>query len=315
MINPLQWTTAALAFAAASVHAAALPACQRQARPLPTVLYRGGANTPESVKENGGFIPRFRDDPNESITNNTFGLRSHHLGQNRTLYTSTTRDIVMGATYAMQEDAHGWVYKIHPTPNMIDLNDSGFKITFPREEEFSALGGIRYDQIEGWAEIDYKSLEAAGMSKYDIDQLIEIYPIKGEMAVLNFTANPDFAAKKYEGLLPSPGQPQLSGDEANLKKYNEKTLEEYAIEFMKKNGGPVGWDGEFPLSSLKKDAAPQPTTAREREDKLCFNSDKEFGMTTGECRAQVAQCVFEQKGKEVEWSVITDCMKVKWLLV
>ncbi|KAM3447385.1 hypothetical protein MY3296_008780 [Beauveria thailandica] len=113
-----------------------------------------------------------------------------------------------------------------------------------------------------------------------------------------------------------PGQPQLAGDEANLAKYNEKSLEGYAIEFMEKNGGPVGFDGKFPLSILQAHAPAEPTTAREREDKLCSNSDEEFGLTTAECRTQVAQCVFKQDNKpNVDWSIITNCINDKWRLV
>ncbi|ATY59340.1 Heat-labile A chain [Cordyceps militaris] len=233
---------------------------RRRFSPLPTVLYRGSGNSPESVKELGGFIPRDWEGGGEAITNATFGLRSHHIGENRTLYTSTMRDIVMGATFALQKNVHGWVYQIHPTPNMIDLNESGFEIRFKREEEFSALGGILYNQIQAWAE--------------------------------------------------------LAGDEANLAKFNEKTLEGYAIEFMEKNGGPVGWDGKFPLSALKADAPAEPTTPKEREDKLCSNSPDDFRMIKAECCTQVAQCVFEESGKaNFDWSFITACMDIKWRIV
>ncbi|OAA39772.1 Heat-labile enterotoxin, A chain [Beauveria brongniartii RCEF 3172] len=318
MMNPMNWATTALAFAV-SVQGAAVPIASgdlhARAEPLPTVVYRGSGSSPDSVKERGGFIPRARDE-SEPVSNTTFGLQSHHIGDKRTMYTSTTRNVLMGATFALQSLEGGWVYKIHPTPNMIDLNESGFEIRFKREEEFSALGGVRYDQIEGWAEVTYKGLIAAGMDKGDVQSLVDMYKPQGPMPALNFTANPDYNAKKYDGLSASPGQPQLAGDEANLAKYNEKTLEGYAIEFMEKNGGPVGFDGKFPLSILQADAPAEPTTARERENKLCSNSDDEFGLTTDECRTQVAQCAFEEGNKpNFDWSLITDCMKVKWRLV
>ncbi len=333
MLNPLHWTTAALAFVAASVQGAALPSApetrvRRVARPqgdlpghlhgrqqaLPTIVYRGSGSSPESVKERGGFIPRARDE-SEPISNTTFGLLSHHIGDKRTLYTSTTRDIVMGATFAMQSQEGGWVYRIHPTPNMIDLNDSGFEIRFKREEEFSALGGIRYDQIEAWAEVTYKGLRAAGMDPDDIANLEAMEPLDGELVALNFTTNPDYNAK-YDSLGPSRGQPQLAGDEANLAKFADKTLEGYAIEFMEKNGGPVGFDGRFPLSALKTDAPAEPTTPKEREDKLCANAKDDFKLSNAECRTQVAQCVFEEGGKpNFTWDLITACMDAKWRIV
>ncbi|OAA35899.1 Heat-labile enterotoxin, A chain [Cordyceps fumosorosea ARSEF 2679] len=212
-----------------------------------------------------------------------------------------------GATFALQSEKGGWVYKIHPTPNMIDLNESSFEIRFKREEEFSALA---------WAEVTYKSLIAAGMNKWDVESLVDMYEPEGLMPALHFPANPDYSGKKYDGLSASPGQPQLAGDEANLAKYNEKTLEGYAIEFMEKNGGPVGFDGIFPLTTLKTDAPAEPTTARETEDKLCSNSDEEFHLTTAECRTQVAECVF-QEGKKpgFNWSFITACMDTKWRII
>ncbi|PQK14460.1 hypothetical protein BB8028_0004g13890 [Beauveria bassiana] len=298
MINPMNWATAALAFATVSVQGAAVPVTAERghpdvtgplngrAEPLPTVVYRGSASIPETIKERGGFIPRPRDD--EPISNTTFGLRNH-LGKTRTLYTSTSRGVDVAVSFALSNSQpSAWIYKIHSTPNMIDLNDSGFRL----EEEFVALGGVRYDQIEAWA-------PASG----------------GE---LNFTANPDFARKKYEGLSASPGQPQLAGDQANLAKYNEKTLEEYAIEFMEKNGGPVGFDGTFPLNVLKTDAPAEPTDPREMEEKLCSNSEEVFNLSKADCYNQVSQCVFEQLSKgmvNVDFSPITACMNAKWLVV
>ncbi|KAM3426205.1 hypothetical protein MY4824_010061 [Beauveria thailandica] len=315
MINPMTWATAALAFAAVSVQGAALPATagrprplfappQRpehghadvtgrlsgRAEPLPTVVYRGSASIPETIKERGGFIPRPRAD-DEPLSNKTFGLRNHHLG-GRTMYTSTSRNVDVAVSFAQSNwQSSAWVYKIHSTPNMIDLNDSGFQLLFPGEEEFVALGGVRYDQIEAWAPAS-----------------------NGD---LNFTVNPDFASNKYEGLSASPGQPQLAGDQANLDKYNEKTLEEYAIEFMEKNGGPVGFDGTFPLDVLKTDAPAEPTDPREEEEKLCSNSEEVFKLSKADCHIQVSQCVFEQlsKGKVNDFSPITACMNDKWLVV
>ncbi|EJP64236.1 cholera enterotoxin subunit A2 [Beauveria bassiana ARSEF 2860] len=318
MMNPMNWATAALAFAV-SVQGAALPAASEdlhgRAEPLPTVVYRGSGSSPDSIKERGGFIPRARNE-SEPVSNTTFGLQSHHIGERRTMYTSTTRSVLMGATFALQTFEGGWVYKIHPTPNMIDLNESGFEIRFKREEEFSALGGVRWDQIEAWAEVTYNGLVNAGMHPHDVESLVNMDEPRSPMPPLNFTANPDYDAKKYDGQSASPGQPQLAGDDANLAKYNEKTLEGYAIEFMEKNGGPVGFDGKFPLGSLKTDAPAEPTTAREIEDKLCSNSDEEFGLTTADCRTQVAQCVCEEGNKpNFDWSLITACIKANLRLV
>ncbi|PMB71142.1 Heat-labile enterotoxin IIB, A chain [Beauveria bassiana] len=318
MMNPMNWATAALAFAI-SVQGAALPAASEdlhgRAKPLPTVVYRGSGSSPDSVKESGGFVPSLRNE-SEPVSNTTFGLQSHHLGERRTMYTSTTRSVLMGAIFAMQSSEGGWVYKIHPTPNMIDLNESGFEVLIRKEEEFSALGGVRWDQIEAWAKVTYNGLIDAGMHPDDVESLIGMIEPGTPMPPLNFTANPDYDAKKYDGQSASPGQPQLAGDVANLAKYNEKSLEGYAIEFMEKNGGPVGFDGKFPLSILETNAPAEPTTARERENKLCSNSDEEFGLTTADCRTQVAQCVCKEGSKpNFDWSLITAWIKANLRLV
>ncbi|KAM3450354.1 hypothetical protein MY5147_009520 [Beauveria neobassiana] len=197
----------------------------------------------------------------------------------------------MGAIFVMQSFEGGWVYKIHPTPNMIDLNESGFKVFARQEEEFSVLGGIRWDQIEAWAELTYNGLVDAGMHPHDVKSLINMNKPRTPMPPLNFTANPDYD-------------------------YNEKSLEGYAIEFMEKNGGLVGFDGKLPLSILEANAPAEPTTARERENKLCYNSDEEFGLTTADCRTQVAQCVCKEGSKpNFDWSLITACIKANLRLV
>ncbi|KAM0742023.1 hypothetical protein ACQRIT_002200 [Beauveria bassiana] len=316
MMNPMNWATAALAFAV-SVQGAALPAASEdlhgRAEPLPTVVYRGSGSSPNSVKERGGFIPRPHL-KNDVVSNTSFSLESHHKGKS-SMYTSTSRSVLVGISFAMLS-RESWVYKIHSTPNMIDLNESGFEFLARKEEEFSALGGIRWDQIEAWAQVTYEGLVNAGMDPGDIKSLRSMDKTRNPIPPLNFTANPDYDAKKYDGQSASPGQPQLAGDVANLAKYNETSLEGYAIEFMEKNGGLVGFDGKFPLSMLETNAPAEPTTARERENKLCSNSDEEFGLTTADCRTQVAQCVCKEGNKpNFDWSLITACIKANLRLV
>ncbi|OAA36112.1 Heat Labile Enterotoxin Type Iib [Beauveria brongniartii RCEF 3172] len=310
MINPWHQTVAALAFAAVLVQGAALPAAPGETSPLPdgdysdpkshlhgrqqslpTVVYRGTGSPPVSVKKRGGFIPRPRDA--EPITNQTFGLQNHNLGLGRTLYSSTTRDLAVGVRFALGTENSSWVYRIHATPNMIDLNDSGFDVFYGGDEaEFAALGGIRYDQIEAWVQVSYTGLINSGMHRSDVDKLFDGKEIDSKILALNFTTNPDYN-HKYDSLSASPGQPQLAGDEDNVAKFGQKSLEEHAIEFMKKNGKPVGWDGKFPLSLLQTDALPEP----ERETKLSANSDDDFGLSKAKCRTQLRSASSKNMGR------------------
>ncbi|KAF1731557.1 Heat-labile enterotoxin IIA, A chain [Beauveria bassiana] len=260
---------------------------RQEALPLPSVLYRGSGSSPEEVKARGGFVPRQEGGP---LTNETFGLESHHWGRSRTAYSSTTRSFGVALGYSVRDRDAGWIYKIHPTPNMIDMNGSGFRLHFRSEEEFSALGGIRYDQIEAWMPMSKSDLKeeltrAHVWEFHDFEKFSAKYPGK------NWTVNPDYD-HKYDSLTASPGQPQLAGDTANLAKYSNKTLEEYAIEFMQKNGAAVGWDGKFPLSSLKTPVEQTPPSMAE----LCAKGPDgkvKYGKDEDDCLNMYAQCLFE----------------------
>ncbi|KAM3440047.1 hypothetical protein MY4824_002302 [Beauveria thailandica] len=282
---------------------------RQEALPLPSVLYRGSGSSPEDVKALGGFVPREEGEP---LKNETFGLQSHHWGRTRTAYTSTTRSFGVGLGFSIRNRDAGWIYKIHPTPNMIDLDASGFKLRFTAEEEFSALGGIRYDQIEAWMPMSKSDLKEeltrAHVYEYrDFETFSAKYPGK------NWTANPDYD-HKYDSLAASPGQPQLAGDSANLEKYNNNTLEGYAIEFMQKNGDAVGWDGKFPLSSLKvpvEEALPLEKTPMTGNELCAKGPDGKvrFGADTEACIILYANCVFETLQKD--WAAAIECMKKK----
>ncbi|KAM0741632.1 hypothetical protein ACQRIT_004489 [Beauveria bassiana] len=80
----------------------------------------------------------------------------------------------------------------------------------------------------------------------------EIYDYRKEEAFMTefpgakWIKNKDYNPR-YDGFAVSGGQPQLAGDYVNFEKYKEKTLEQWAVEFMDKNGEAVGWTGAFPL--------------------------------------------------------------------
>ncbi|KAM3443962.1 hypothetical protein NHJ13734_001686 [Beauveria thailandica] len=340
MVKAWSWAAAALAYAAIPAHGAAVPnnnlalEAETETRPfrfdipdgdltglehytssrkrqeaLPSVLYRGSGSSPEDVKSRGGFVPRQEGGP---LKNETFGLQSHHWGLSRTAYTSTTRSFGVGLGYSIRDQEAGWIYKIHPTPNMIDLDASGIKLQYTAEEEFSALGGIRYDQIEAWMPMSKSDLKEE-FTKAHIYEYHDFETFSAKYPGKKWTANPDYD-HKYDSLAASPGQPQLAGNSANLKKYNNNTLEGYAIEFMQKNGAAVGWDGKFPLSSLKVpvEAPPveeTPTTGAELcaqgpDGKVKYGADKE------ECSGLYAQCVFETLDINT-WDATIECIEEK----
>ncbi|KAM3513890.1 hypothetical protein MY11210_002427 [Beauveria gryllotalpidicola] len=301
---------------------------QQRQEALPSVLYRGSGISPQDVEANGGFIPR---DEGEPMTNESFSLLSQHWGYSHTVYTSTTRSFGVGLGYSLRDRNEGWIYKFPPTPNMIDMDGSGIKLQYLSEEEFSALGGILYDQIEAWMPMSKSDLKEE-LTMLHVDKFHDFEVFSAEYPDKKWTANPKFNNQKYNSLTASPGQPQLAGDSDNLAKYNNKTLEEYAIEFMQKNGAAVGWDGRFPLRPLRTPESPSepivspaaqtPSTSKPdpwaMEARFCATGPDgkgKYGMGKDECNIQVAQCVFEVQGDpDANWDTITKCMDAKFLV-
>ncbi|KAM4056529.1 heat-labile enterotoxin alpha chain domain-containing protein [Hirsutella rhossiliensis] len=96
----------------------------------PLTVYRGDSRSPEEIQALGGIPPRFAGE----TTNQSYSLKAHHEAADKniaTRYTSTTRSFGVATVYATGlyhggTNKDGWVYRIHPTPNMIDLNASNF---------------------------------------------------------------------------------------------------------------------------------------------------------------------------------------------
>ncbi|KAM3503400.1 hypothetical protein MY10362_004224 [Beauveria mimosiformis] len=216
----------------------------REPAPLPKVVYCGEHRAPEALRQLHGIPTEFKG----PTTNESYSLETHHwgIGHIHSAYTSTTTSFGVAFGYSLKDNAgNGWVYKIHPTPNMIDMDSSEFPLMYAIEDEFSALGGVRWDQIEAWMEIPLNSTGP----RVTVGEIHEYRKEEAYMAKFPETKwikNKDYNPR-YDGLAVSGGQPQLAGDSLNLEKYKEKTLEQWAIEFMDKNGGPVGWTGAFPL--------------------------------------------------------------------
>ncbi|KAM0744251.1 hypothetical protein ACQRIT_001565 [Beauveria bassiana] len=203
---------------------------------------------------------------------------------------------------------------------MIDLRDSGFRLAHGPEEEFSALGGIRYDQIEAWMPMSIIALKRESTMESISKNFHEFEPFSAEYPDKKWTVNPEYN-QKYESLAASPGQPQLAGDPKNLAKYNNRTLEEYATEFMQKTGAAVGWDGKFPLSSLKQTASCLKSSANlgiwEKMAKFCEpgpDGKKKYGMGKKHCGYELEQCLWEEQGSPgANWDKVTKCMDTKFL--
>lgn len=224
---------------------------------LPRILFRGDSRTPEQLKELGGIPTEFSG----PTTNESYSLNVHHLGLGRvaSAYTSTSRSLGVAFAYGINDVSNetspdplgdGLLYRISATPNMIDMDASGVTLVHESEQEFSCLGGVRWDQVEAWIFIRPGMIEGFSNGSY-IEAWPDFESFLKDVPAAKWIENPDHNGKMYP-LAPSPGQPQLAGGRTSLEKSQGKSLEQSAIDFMGKSGLSVGWNGSFPLDLKAK---------------------------------------------------------------
>ncbi|KAM3438076.1 hypothetical protein NHJ13734_004349 [Beauveria thailandica] len=111
-------------------------------------VFRGDSRSPEEIRDAGGFLP---DPDAASYTQpTTFSLDNHVNGRTgSTAYVSTSAEF--GQAARNFAGPGNFVYRIHVTPNMINVNEALARSNpYPRQEEASALGGIPWTAVEGW---------------------------------------------------------------------------------------------------------------------------------------------------------------------
>ncbi|KAM3431280.1 hypothetical protein MY4824_007208 [Beauveria thailandica] len=111
-------------------------------------VFRGDSRSPEEIRDAGGFLP----DPDAASYSQptTFSLDNHVNGRTgSTAYVSTSAEF--GQAARNFAGPGNFVYRIHVTPNMINVNEALARSNpYPRQEEASALGGIPWTAVEGW---------------------------------------------------------------------------------------------------------------------------------------------------------------------
>ncbi|KAM3562975.1 hypothetical protein MY1884_001520 [Beauveria asiatica] len=111
-------------------------------------VFRGDSRSPEEIRDAGGFLP----DPDATNYTHptTFSLDNHVNGRtSSTAYVSTSAEFGQAARNFGGPGA--FVYRIHVTPNMINVNEALARGNpYPRQEEASALGGIPWTAVESW---------------------------------------------------------------------------------------------------------------------------------------------------------------------
>ncbi|KAF5122385.1 hypothetical protein E5D57_012863 [Metarhizium anisopliae] len=241
--------------------AARLPSFTPTSENLPSVVYRGDLIPPEQYKKDGGIPPEFTG----NMTDSSYSLWSHNTGTDvspgrdfQSAYAATSTIFSVAVAFAIKDNPNeaGWIYRIHATPNMIDLEHSDFTPAY-LEREFAATGGIRWDQVEAWLEVpkNVSTNKSAngGIGREEKQRWKTAEGFEKEFPDLKWVNNPDYNSV-YDQYRASQGQPQLAGAPerrlgplaSEFAKEN-KTLKQHAIEFMDKVGAPVGWKGTLPL--------------------------------------------------------------------
>ncbi|EFQ36831.1 cholera enterotoxin subunit A2, partial [Colletotrichum graminicola M1.001] len=193
--------------------------CAPFRRTGPKFVYRGAGRSPQEIKAAGGFLPKglttvgvvapdislfsHVDVPQEVDENgNSIGLGSTADNDG---YVSLTKSffLALGHAFYSRDQKTTYVYKIKSTPNMIDVAKTLREYNlYEEEDEFSALGGVKWDQIVAWYKVDGHSLRTYSW----------LWQIK----------NPDYNARKYSGFRPGGAQYGLAGFPADHEAWNKE---------------------------------------------------------------------------------------------
>ncbi|TWU72508.1 hypothetical protein ED733_002528 [Metarhizium rileyi] len=266
---------------------------QQREVPMPQILYRGDPRSPEEVAADGGFYPR--SDVVPSSENNGFSLWLHHEDnrtthpQRATAYVSTTRNFGIAVSYSDPRKTAGWVYEIQALPHLVDLDATLRQgMRWRIEEEFSALGGIPWTQVRRTMKIPggrtsrFYSGQKGGNWTIVTQEMVQ-----KKVPDAKWVDNVDYNSA-FDQFKASPGQPQLAGwsgirEEFNSKQpwnaYNDKSTEQYFIEFMNEHGKQVGWTGTYPLRFPAKKTSTEQEQASSDKQKTSAEQNRAHSKT------------------------------------
>ncbi|KAF2148636.1 ADP-ribosylation [Myriangium duriaei CBS 260.36] len=226
-------------------------------------VFRNDKRSPKEIKEAGGFLPKHNRRGTLSYDDDgSYSLVSHVDFNRPTAFVSTTASFGVAARFSW---AHSYVYRIRRTPNLIDTNRAlhgtlEYQWHYWQHEQ-TALGGIPWNQIEGWWEVEEEvdkevkqELERNQVDLDDDEKVSAVYNQKYEGHLRSrFIRNEDYKEPE-ETNAPDPQTGDMSkGTDTDLikKMAKKKGSQEAAIEFMDRHGSLVGWiQGQgFPLWS------------------------------------------------------------------
>ncbi|MFZ3475841.1 enterotoxin A family protein [Streptomyces sp. 4.24] len=154
----------------------------------PRWVWHASSLPPEEIERDGG------------VQGTPSGASRHDSGY---VGTTTRRDYAL-RRITERFNGNGYVYRVHATPNFVDVAGSlrGF-YNRAAEHEYAAMGGFRFDQVIDWEEVSF------GVAR------------PGES---NAAYDPD----RFRALRASPGQPQLAGFPAGHPAWGQEPWLPYA---------------------------------------------------------------------------------------
>lgn len=173
-------------------------------------MYRGDSRSPTQLRDAGGFLPS-----KSNANDDGYGIFQHtHLPRMKdsTQYVFTSKEMGIAAVYAVSQPGNdgsmpSWIYLIRPTPNFINARKTlgSYAVDFSHHE-FAALGGIRFEQVLGWVEID-----VSPYLEYQLKTMPSAFgELKEQILSAEFTLNADYNPKLDDSIA-SDVVPQLTG--------------------------------------------------------------------------------------------------------
>ncbi|RCI08809.1 hypothetical protein L249_4672 [Ophiocordyceps polyrhachis-furcata BCC 54312] len=273
-------------------------------------VFRGDSRTPDQIRNATGFLPRSNTNYNEPVV---YSLFHHALGLRlSTAYVSTSARF--GQAAVNFAGSGNYVYRIHVTPNMINVNEVlNNSSPYPTQDEASALGGIPWSAVQGWW---YIPIPGDG----EPDSLFDQWCLN-DVAAYNltaryeteyehlFTPNPEYQGERYDGAMV---QTSIDADVAVLASTNPDTvlsdLRNAATRFMERRGSTVGWTrGQgFPLWEPVPGSA-EPTQRRyEADESSTLLTDDDLLDIAGLVHHGDAACLEAPPPSPVEATVLDD---------
>ncbi|KAM4055837.1 heat-labile enterotoxin alpha chain domain-containing protein [Hirsutella rhossiliensis] len=283
--GPAPFLSAALSLLIWPGNSHSAPTEQSPKAPIKLIV-RGGGSKPELLEAAGG-IPAQLDI--NTRNHDPYSLLDHidgpycDLGGSglvSTAYVSTSTLFSVANKFA--RDNKGYVHLIQATPNCIDAESSLAEANpIPKEAEVSCLGGIRWAQVKGWLPPGHDAPDDIQLDKIAAHQ--------------SFVKNPKYDTT-FDQYMASINVPQLAPFADNNPVWEKpewkphkppagRSTKDSAIAFMKENGKPVGWNGNFPLMERRKprgqETLPEDTACKKkhckRDDPGCDLKDGSAG--------------------------------------